>query len=127
MENKLCIFNSNKVCNNCGDCIKCDLDKNKTCNNCGKCLELEGYDLKAIKINEIIEDSEDYTELDIPKDDLDYSQEYLLEEDLKEEDIKIEYIDDITGLKEVLEDEDLFKKVAIEQFPGLIRLKKNKK
>lgn len=31
----------------------CDIYENKICDNCGKCLEMEGYDTKAIKIEDI--------------------------------------------------------------------------
>ena len=53
---KNCIFNIKKICSNCGECEVCELNSNKKCNNCGKCLELEGYDVKAIKIDEVFED-----------------------------------------------------------------------
>jgi len=53
---KDCIFNNKKICNDCGECDVCELNSNKKCNNCGKCLELEGYDVKAIKIDEVFED-----------------------------------------------------------------------
>lgn len=35
---KKCVLYDNKVCNNCGECMRCDLDPNKICDNCGKCL-----------------------------------------------------------------------------------------
>ncbi|WP_315081711.1 hypothetical protein [uncultured Clostridium sp.] len=31
----------------------CDVYENKICDNCGKCLEIDGVDIKAIKIEEI--------------------------------------------------------------------------
>lgn len=31
----------------------CDMYENKICDNCGKCLEIDGVDIKAIKIDEI--------------------------------------------------------------------------
>ncbi|WP_252230905.1 hypothetical protein [Clostridium sp. ZBS15] len=31
----------------------CDIYENKICDNCGKCLEIDGVDIKAIKIEEI--------------------------------------------------------------------------
>ncbi|MBU3113910.1 hypothetical protein [Clostridium lacusfryxellense] len=52
---KNCIFNEKRICSNCGECEVCELNSNKKCNNCGKCLELEGYDVKAIKIDEVFE------------------------------------------------------------------------
>ena len=31
----------------------CDIYENKICDNCGKCLEMEGVDIRAIKIEDI--------------------------------------------------------------------------
>ncbi|AOR23619.1 hypothetical protein [Clostridium taeniosporum] len=31
----------------------CDIYENKICDNCGKCLEIDGVDIKAIKIEDI--------------------------------------------------------------------------
>jgi hypothetical protein len=28
-----------RVCDGCGECLKCDLDSQKKCNNCCACLE----------------------------------------------------------------------------------------
>ncbi|WP_123053823.1 hypothetical protein [Clostridium sp. JN-1] len=53
-KNGYCIFDYNKLCNNCGECDRCDIDPSKKCNNCGKCLEEGGYDMKAIKIDEVV-------------------------------------------------------------------------
>lgn len=36
---KKCILYENKVCNDCGECLGCDLDPNKLCDNCGRCIE----------------------------------------------------------------------------------------
>lgn len=35
---KYCVLYKGKICNDCGECLHCDLDPNKLCNNCGKCL-----------------------------------------------------------------------------------------
>ncbi len=35
---KKCILYDGKICNDCGECMRCDLDPNKICDNCGKCL-----------------------------------------------------------------------------------------
>jgi hypothetical protein len=64
MTIKRCIFSASKLCSNCGECDKCDLNPHKKCNNCGKCLELEGYDVKAISIDEIFENDSDIKEYD---------------------------------------------------------------
>ena len=75
---KNCIFNDKKICNNCGECEVCELNSNKKCNNCGKCLELEGYDVKAIKIDEVFEAEELEEELEDnfnDKNEIDLSEE----------------------------------------------------
>lgn len=41
-----------KICTNCGECDRCDLDPKKICDNCGKCIEQEG-EYNAIKIDDI--------------------------------------------------------------------------
>ncbi|MCY6356658.1 hypothetical protein [Clostridium sp. ZS2-4] len=118
---KLCILNPKKVCDNCDECNKCDLKPSKICNNCGKCLELEGYDAKAIDIDEIVEDVLEIND----KEDENTSKNQVIEKfasynsDLKEDDIRVEYIDDIDGLTEILEENMNTKKVMEEAFPGL--------
>lgn len=50
---KMCIYEPEKVCDNCGDC-KCDLDPTKVCDNCFKCLDLmEGMDYANIPIEAV--------------------------------------------------------------------------
>lgn len=118
---KLCILQLKKVCNNCGECNKCDLNPSKICNNCGKCLQLEGYDAKAINIDEIVEDVleiNDNAEANISKNQI-LEKFASYNTDLKEEDIKVEYIDDIDGLNELLEEHTNTQKLMEEAFPGL--------
>jgi len=31
---KLCILDEAKICNDCGECSRCDLDPEKICDNC---------------------------------------------------------------------------------------------
>ncbi len=157
--NKQCIFNSNKTCDGCGECDKCDLNSNKKCTNCGKCLEIQGYDMKAIKIDEIIENTNDIDEFEsevkktdnhshvlqenrghiekptkIPEnekvekitDDIYEETYYNLEnEEFEKIDDNIEFIDDIDGLRELIEGEESeeLKDLAYEEFPGFIRIK----
>lgn len=111
--NKNCIFNSKKQCNNCGECEVCDLNPKKKCNNCGKCLEMEGYDLKAIKIDEIYEDS---TEIE---DDTVETKGA----ELSPEDPVWEFIDDIKEAKDLIENDKEESKMH-EMFPGLYTLDK---
>lgn len=158
---KFCIFDSKKICDNCGECDKCDLDSNKKCNNCGKCLEMQGIDTKAIKIASVIEDSKEAKEYEeFIKDDSNFDkidellkkeEEEMQEEselkpliedeytnsdfEIKDEDspkdqeIDVEYIEDIDGLKEILESKENLKSVVNEQFPGffVVNDKKDKK
>jgi len=155
---KICIFNEKRTCSNCGECEICELNSNKKCNNCGKCLELEGYDIKAIKIDEVFEheavndvddidnseeqDLSEVTENDIEddiKDDIDKDpklEEYdsllanqelsnLDKDDFIAENNEVwEFIDDIDGVKDLLENEEENSEFLQEEFPGLIRVKK---
>lgn len=41
-------------CIGCMECEICDLDENKICDNCGKCLKIQ--DFATIKIEKIITD-----------------------------------------------------------------------
>lgn len=48
---KECVLIEAKTCDNCGECMKCDLDPMKFCDNCGRCIESADY--RAIEITEI--------------------------------------------------------------------------
>ena len=50
---KLCLLDDQKICDDCGECQRCDLDPNKICDNCMKCVN-SGADYRAIEIDEII-------------------------------------------------------------------------
>ncbi len=152
---KNCIFNNKKICTDCGECEVCELNSNKKCDNCGKCLELEGYDVKAIKIDEVFEDAgtgkldDDIYNTDVigepvadedntgnKNDEIAKNYDYdsfLAEEELSklnkdkyipENNEVWEFIEDIDGAKELLEDEEDNSEFLQEKFPGLIRLKK---
>lgn len=108
---KMCIFSSNKLCDDCGECNICDLDSSKICDNCGKCLEVNNNDY-----NEVIVDS-------IHEEPL--NEEIVL--DVREEfdedsDTSVEYIDDVDGLRDTLEDTE--NKMFEELFPGFFIPKK---
>lgn len=51
--NKMCVLDGKKLCNDCGECNRCDIDDNKICDNCGKCIGLNA-DSRAIQIDDII-------------------------------------------------------------------------
>lgn len=117
---KICILDSKKICDNCGECDRCDLDSTKKCNNCGRCLELEGYDTKAIKIDEIINnDFEEETgiEGDIAEDD---QQNTTLDQDGSVWDL----IGDIPEVRDLLENDELNNNLYHEEYPGLITVRK---
>ena len=139
---KQCIFNENKQCNNCGECDTCVFDKKKTCDNCGKCLELEGYDMKSVQIDKVIESQQDSKEVEIDLGDFsDFDlgeEEELLDEDFEEsfeEDDDLpyvdvmddennwDYIDDIEGISELVDDISSSDEM-VEKFPGLYVYKK---
>lgn len=151
---KKCVFNQNKICDNCGECNVCEFDAKKICDNCGKCLEIEGYDLRAIKIDEVFENKEDSKvmtkdlkennikenekQLEIDRkilsiENQDNTREYFKKEyseieissdDIMSHDDMWKYIDDVTDLSEILNDDTLFKNIAHEEFPGMIVLNK---
>ena len=54
----MCVLYDDRICNDCGECSRCDLDPNKICDNCMKCVRT-GADYNAIEIDEIFETEED--------------------------------------------------------------------
>jgi hypothetical protein len=83
---------------------------------------------KIKKDQESIEGADDYEcyidddYINDDDEDGDISLDDLYEENMVDE--NIEYIDDIDGLRELLYDEEELSKVAYEEFPGFIRIKK---
>ena len=55
MESRMCVLVDGKVCDDCGECTRCDLDPEKICDNCMKCL-FDGADYRAIEIEAVITD-----------------------------------------------------------------------
>lgn len=143
---KNCIFNDKAICSDCGQCETCDLNLNKKCTSCGKCLQMEGIDIKAVRIDEISEEidssssdnakplPEDYStnESSEPVNDVEllvdgYTYENDIEEELYENSDSWELIGDIDGLDEILEETDNHSNLTEELFPGLITIKSNYK
>lgn len=137
---KQCIFNEKKTCTNCGECNVCEHNRDKICDNCGKCLEIEGYDVKAIKIDEVFEnEKEDKLEVDLEnfsdfdteefEDDLseseenEESQEELPYIDALDDENNWEFISDIDGMDELMEETDK-NDILFEQSPGLFVINK---
>lgn len=57
MEEKMCVLDETKVCDDCGECDRCDLDPHKICDNCMKCVN-SGADYAEIEIDEVVLDNE---------------------------------------------------------------------
>ncbi len=70
-QNIKCVLNPTKLCDNCGECDRCDYDKNKICDNCGKCLGLDA-ESRAILITDV-ENPEGMLKLPRPQKEKDYS------------------------------------------------------
>lgn len=51
---RLCVLDETMVCNECGECSRCDLDPDKICDNCMRCIKSDA-DYLAVEIDEIIE------------------------------------------------------------------------
>lgn len=128
--NKKCIFNKESNCTNCGECDICDLDKNKICDSCGKCLKkTEDKEYRTLGIDTIID--EDYSDADVDSSVLS-SESKIIEnlsdnssseyDEVEEQDEWI-LIDDVPGLKELIEDNDIPVGYS-EEFPGLMIFKK---
>ncbi|MEG1255667.1 hypothetical protein [Clostridium sp.] len=134
---KQCIFDMKKICADCGECNICEYNKDKICDNCSKCLELEGYDVKAIKIDEVFDknketeikiDIEHFSDFDTMESTEDFYEDLKTEEntpyiDALDNEDNWDYIDDIEGMGELLEDLDSDSDIS-EQFPGLYVLHK---
>ena len=115
----------------------CDLYEGKICDNCGDCLELEGIDVRAIRIEDIaktIEENE-FLESEMKKalelaraeDDEKSEKEALTAEEFLGEDMETEYVDAFEHI-EYLDDVELFDELNLEEmteevFPGVRRLK----
>ncbi len=50
---RMCLLDGSKVCDDCGECDRCDLDPNKICDNCCKCLAIEdeNEDFRTVTID----------------------------------------------------------------------------
>ena len=57
-DEKKCVLDDSKICDECGECDRCELDLNKICDNCMKCV-FSGADYRAIEIDEIIESEQE--------------------------------------------------------------------
>lgn len=47
-----------RLCTECGECDRCELDPNKICDNCCKCIDTDA-EYRGIQINDILLNTED--------------------------------------------------------------------
>ena len=73
MAERMCVLVDGKICDDCGECKRCDLDPEKICDNCMKCV-FGGADYRAIAIDEIIDDGTGAEEFgkNVDRDDDDF-------------------------------------------------------
>lgn len=55
---KYCVLDKSKICNDCGECLRCDLDPSKLCDNCGKCIRESDPNAEYRSINYRLSDGE---------------------------------------------------------------------
>ncbi|MCR1933116.1 hypothetical protein ACQX0N_06635 [Clostridium tepidum] len=137
-ECEICDLTPNKKCDNCGECLQREgidtqaikIDEIKQDKNfvneedLKKVLKEDEEDLEfSPKFDEDLE-NESPQDAELLKDyDENFKDQgiYAIE---NVEGVQIDYIEDIDGLSELMEDESRLKKVAYEEFPGLIKIKK---
>lgn len=56
-KSKQCVL-YDRLCMDCGECDRCDLDPNKICDNCMRCINGDGADYRAIMVDDIELESE---------------------------------------------------------------------
>lgn len=110
----------------------CDIYPNRICDNCGDCLKEEGIDVKAIKIEDIAKTIEENELLEAEykilleslKEERD--KEVVNEEYLEDNDSQLEYIDAFDNIEYIddLELEEDIDDITEEVFPGFKRLKR---
>ncbi|NFM79958.1 hypothetical protein FDC04_14285 [Clostridium botulinum] len=139
-ECEICDLDQNKKCDNCGECLEKEgidtqaikIDEIKEDKNfvdkeeLKKVLKEDEKELESLKEFEEDLENEILQETELIKDyDENFKEQglYAIE---NVEGVQIEYIEDIDGLSELMEDESKLKKVAYEEFPGLIKIRENK-
>ncbi|ABS34863.1 hypothetical protein EXM36_00015 [Clostridium botulinum] len=139
-ECEICDLDQNKKCDNCGECLQREgidtqaikIDEIKEDKNfvdkedLKKVLKEDEKELESLKEFEEDLENEILQETQLLKDyDENFKEQglYAIE---NVEGVQIEYIEDVDGLSELMEDESRLKKVAYEEFPGLIKIRENK-
>ncbi|KEI97907.1 hypothetical protein G4W71_03305 [Clostridium botulinum] len=139
-ECEICDLDQNKKCDNCGECLQragidtqaIKIDEIKEDKNfvdkedLKKVLKEDEKELESLKEFEEDLENEILQETQLLKDyDENFKEQglYAIE---NVEGVQIEYIEDVDGLSELMEDESRLKKVAYEEFPGLIKIREDK-
>ncbi|BDB01618.1 hypothetical protein [Clostridium botulinum] len=139
-ECEICDLDPNKKCDNCGECLQREgidtqaikIDEIKEDKNfvdkedLKKVLKEDERELESLKEFEEDLENEILEKTELLKDyDENFKEQglYAIE---NVEGVQIEYIEDVDGLSELMEDESRLKKVAYEEFPGLIKIRENK-
>ncbi|APQ73815.1 hypothetical protein EXM98_01430 [Clostridium botulinum] len=139
-ECEICDLDQNKKCDNCGECLQREgidtqaikIDEIKEDKNfvdkedLKKVLKEDEKELESLKEFEEDLENEILQETQLLKDyDENFKEQglYAIE---NVEGVQIEYIEDVDGLSELMEDESRLKKVAYEEFPGLIKIREDK-
>ncbi|KEI81019.1 hypothetical protein EXM35_16855 [Clostridium botulinum] len=139
-ECEICDLDQSKKCDNCGECLQREgidtqaikIDEIKEDKNfvdkedLKKVLKEDEKELESLKEFEEDLENEILQETELLKDyDENFKEQglYAIE---NVEGVQIEYIEDVDGLSELMEDESRLKKVAYEEFPGLIKIRENK-
>lgn len=134
------VINNNSF--DCDNCTICTCENGKICDNCSKCLGIDGYESRAIKIDEVVETKEDsnlkfdlgdFSDFDVEDQDADLEEDMDYIEESGDElpyidamdDGNWEYMDDIEGMEEMLH-ENNSSDVLVEQFPGLYVINKKR-
>lgn len=139
-ECEICDLNTNKKCDNCGECLQ------------REGIDTQAIKIDEIKEDKGFVDKEDLKKV-LKEDEEELESSKKFEQDLENEilhpvellkdydenfkeqglyaienvdGVQIEYIEDVDGLSELMEDESRLKKVAYEEFPGLIKIRENK-
>ena len=124
----------------CDNCAICTCEDGKICENCSKCLGIDGYEARAIKIDEVLDKDEnsnfkfdlgDFSDFDVEDDSVDFDEDTDFTSEIEDElpyidameDGNWEYLEDIEGMEEILH-ENNSSNVLIEQFPGLYVINK---
>ena len=79
---KHCLLDENKICDECTECDRCDLNPDKLCDNCCKCIDPQEENL-VLPITDIVTEKE-----------TEYLDEYYLGEEADETNVPLIEVDE---------------------------------